>query len=125
MHEFTTAQSILSTVLKVAAQNEAEKVTEIALEISTLSHLNRDQLIFCLKALAEETLARDARIRITERDVRALCDKCGYHGPIEVRGDPFEALISAKCPKCGSRDIEIEEQNDCILKHIRVKKRPT
>ncbi|MEM2123032.1 MAG: hydrogenase maturation nickel metallochaperone HypA [Candidatus Bathyarchaeia archaeon] len=124
MHEFTTAQSILSTVLKVAAENGAEKVTEIALEISVLSHLNRDQLTFCLKALAEETPAREAVIYITRRNARASCSRCGYKGPVKAKGDPFEALVSVKCPRCGGRDIEIEGLNDCIVKHIRIMKQP-
>ncbi|MBS7645908.1 MAG: hydrogenase/urease maturation nickel metallochaperone HypA [Candidatus Bathyarchaeia archaeon] len=123
MHEFTTAQSILSTVLRVAAENEAEEVTEIALEISALSHLNRGQLAFCLKALAEKSMAENAKIRITTRSVRALCNGCGYEGPVKARGDPFEALASVKCPRCGGRDLEIEGLNDCIVKHIRIKKR--
>ncbi|MGC8849699.1 MAG: hydrogenase/urease maturation nickel metallochaperone HypA [Candidatus Bathyarchaeia archaeon] len=122
MHEFTTAQSILSTVLKVAAENEADEVIEVALEISVLSHLNRDQLVFCLKALAEKTLAEKAKIRITTKSVRILCNGCGYKGPVKAKGDPFEALTSIKCPRCGGRDLEIEGLNDCVVKHIRIKK---
>jgi len=124
LHELTTAQSILSTVLRVAAENNAEKVTEIALEISILSHLDKDQLTFCLKTLAEETPAEGARIRVTRRPVTVSCNKCGYKGPVKAEGDTFEALISIKCPEGDGRDLEIEGLNDCIVKHIRIKKQP-
>ncbi len=122
MHELSTAQSILSTALRVATQNRAEKVVEIVLEINALSYLNRDQLTFCLKLLSENTMAEGARIRITERDVKSSCNECGFNGSVKMgSGDHFEALASMRCPRCDSGDIKVEGQTDCVLKKIRVK----
>ncbi len=123
MHEFTAAQHILSIVLDIAAQNKAKKVTEIAIEISVLSHLNQDQLTFCLKTVAEKTIAQNTKIMITEKDIEIACRNCKYHGPPQINSkDPFTVLGMIACPKCDNRDIEVCGQTDCIVQYIRVKK---
>lgn len=123
MHEFTAAQHILSIVLDIAAQHKAKKVTEIAIEIRVLSHLNQDQLIFCLKTVAEKTIAQDAKIMITEKDIEIACRNCKYQGSPQINStDPFTVLGMIACPKCNNRDIEVRGQTDCIVQYIRVKK---
>ena len=123
MHEFTAAQHILSLILDIAAQNKAKKVTEVAIEISVLSHLNQDQLVFCLKIVAEKTIAQDAKIMITEKDLEIVCRNCDYQGSPQIKSkDPFTVLSMIACPECNNRDIEVRGQTDCIVQYIRVKK---
>jgi hydrogenase nickel insertion protein HypA len=123
LHEFTTAQNILSTVLRVAADNNAKNVSEIAIEISALGHLNKDQLLFSLKILSENTIANQTRVQITEKKVKAFCKKC-HHQQI-LKTDPedhFKVLASLKCSKCGYTDLEIKGSTDCIVNHIKIEK---
>ena len=123
MHEFTAAQHILSIVLNTASQNKARKVTEVAIEISVLSHLNQDQLVFCLKTVAEKTIAQDSKIVITEKDIEIACSNCEYQGSSQIKSkDPFTVFGTIACPNCNTRDIEVRGQTDCIVQYIRVKK---
>ena len=105
MHEFTAAQNILSSVLRVAAQNNAKKISEIALELSAISHLNRDQLVFSLNILSENTIANGAKIRITKKDVKTTCKKCSHQQYFKLDDqDHFKMLVSMKCSKCGNKE---------------------
>ncbi len=121
MHEFITAQNILSSVLRVAAQNNAKKISEIALELNAISHLNSDQLIFSLNILSENTIANGAKIRIIKKDVKTTCKKCGNQQYFKLDDqDYYKMLVSMKCSKCGNKDLEVEGPTDCILKYIKV-----
>ena len=122
MHEFTAAQHILTTACKVAPQHNAKKITEIVIEISKLSHLNKDQLIFCLNIIAEGTIAQDANIVIKEKDIEIVCRSCNYQGSTKLNSkDTYTILGMITCPKCKNRDIQIQGETDCVIQHIQVK----
>ena len=121
MHEFTIAQHILSTVLKVAKENNASRVTEISLELNVLSHLTWEQLKFCLKLLSEHTIAEDAHIVVTYKDAVIQCNECGYNGEINIsKEDSFEVIARLNCPRCDGINTKLIGQTDCIIEHIRI-----
>ena len=64
MHEFSMAQGILNAVLETAEENDANKVTDIVIQIGKLAMLNPEQLTFMLNVLIEDTIAENANIVI-------------------------------------------------------------
>jgi len=65
MHEFSIAQSVVQTVLKVAMENNAVQVTEINLEIGELTLLNPEYLKYGIEVASEGTIIEGAKVNIT------------------------------------------------------------
>ncbi|MFB6085877.1 MAG: hydrogenase maturation nickel metallochaperone HypA [Halodesulfurarchaeum sp.] len=118
MHEVSVAHAILERALAAAAEHDADRIDELTLEIGRATHVNPDQLVFCLEAIAEDTLAAGATIRTETVDPIAVCD-CGF------RGEPDELALAAgfapdiRCPNCGGR-AELDRGRECRLASIEV-----
>lgn len=117
---------IISTVIKVAEENNAKQVTEINLELGEFTLLNPEYLKFGLKAVAEGTIADKANINITIKPGVIHCLECGYEG--ETKRENLEGIphvpqllsLSLKCPKCGSNATKIVGGRDCTVKNIQI-----
>ncbi|MBS7287248.1 MAG: hydrogenase maturation nickel metallochaperone HypA [Candidatus Freyarchaeota archaeon] len=124
MHEFSTAQMIINTVIKVAEENNAKQVTEINLELGEFTLLNPEYLKFGLKVVAEGTIADRANINITIKPGVIHCLECGYEG--ETKRENLESvphipqLLSLKCPMCGSNATKIIGGRECTVKNIQI-----
>jgi len=122
MHEFSMAQQIFNIVMKVAKENGVEKILEINLEVGQLTFLNPDQLKFALKVLSEDTIAKDAQIKIEIIQPEIRCNNCQYTGKISYNGPEYHAIYPVaflKCPKCGNSDVEIIRGRECNIKNIK------
>jgi hydrogenase nickel incorporation protein HypA/HybF len=122
MHEYSTAKGILETVLAVAFENKAKRVTEVNLEIGILTMLNPEQLEFSFHILSENTIAEDAKLNIAKLPMNLNCRGCGYKGEIssDKIGESPDVIELLKCPRCGSADTEVDEGRNCNIKNIRV-----
>ncbi len=126
MHEFSTAQMIISTVVRVAEENRATRVTEINVELGEFTLLNPDYLKFSLNVVAEGTIAEGANINLTIKPGIISCLECGYEG--EAKKEDFEGAphipqllsLSLKCPKCGSSATKIIGGRECTVKNIQI-----
>jgi len=108
--------------MKVAKENNVKKILEINIEVGQLTFLNPDQLKFALKALSEDTIAQDAKIRIEIIQPEIRCNSCKYTGKISYEGPESHTIypiIFLKCPKCGSTDVEIIRGKECNIKNIK------
>ncbi|MBS7658638.1 MAG: hydrogenase maturation nickel metallochaperone HypA [Candidatus Bathyarchaeia archaeon] len=125
MHEFSTAQTIIESILKVAEKHNAKRVTEVNLEIGALTMLNSEQLIFSLTILSEKTIVEGAKFNINYTPVKLKCLNCGYESIIDseslVNFEWTEFIFQLKCLKCQSREVEVIEGKSCIIKDIKVK----
>jgi len=124
MHEFSTAQGIIDTILKVAREHGAKRITEVNLEIGALTMLNPEQLEFSFQALSEGTIANGAKLKISYTPVRIFCRSCRFKGEISAarNEDPLNVIAILKCPRCKSADTELNEGVSCNIKQIRVEK---
>lgn len=124
MHEYSTAKSILETVLVVASENKAKRITDVNLEIGMLTMLNPEQLEFSFHVLSEGTIAEDAKLNIANSPMKLNCRGCGYKGEIATDKikDSLDVIELLKCPKCGSADTEVDEDRNCNIKNIKVDK---
>ncbi|MDZ7850501.1 MAG: hydrogenase maturation nickel metallochaperone HypA [Halodesulfurarchaeum sp.] len=118
MHEISVAHGILERALRAADEYGAERIDELTLEIGRATHVNPDQLVFCLEAILADTPADGATIRTETVDPIATCD-CGF------RDEPDELALAAgfapdvRCPNCGGR-AELEQGRECRLASIDV-----
>ena len=124
MHEFSTMQMILETVLNAAKAHGAEKILEINLDIGQLTFLNPEQLRFAFSVLSNGTVAENAKLHIRRVRPRIKCPNCGYQGPIKYDGPEYHLLgvpIPLKCGKCGSAELEIKAGRECSIRGIKVR----
>ncbi|MHA1410123.1 MAG: hydrogenase maturation nickel metallochaperone HypA [Candidatus Odinarchaeia archaeon] len=123
MHEFSTAEMIINTVLASASDYNVEKILQINLEIGEFTLLNHHQLRFALKTLAKGTIAEGAKITIKTIKGSIKCEKCGYEGTRQVE-DIDHMMISFTpftCPKCSSPDTVIISGREVNIKNIQLK----
>nr|HDO81431.1 hydrogenase maturation nickel metallochaperone HypA [Candidatus Bathyarchaeota archaeon] len=127
MHEFSIAQSVVQTVLKVAMENNAVQVTEINLEIGELTLLNPEYLKYGIEVASEGTIIEGAKVNITVKAGVIRCLECGYEG--ETKKERIEDIphvsallsLSLKCPRCGSNMTEVIGGRECNIKNIQIK----
>jgi hydrogenase nickel incorporation protein HypA/HybF len=102
MHELDIANRIVDRALDAAQDEGAHAVTGLEIQVGTLTHLDPDQLRFCVEAIAEGTLADGATVTVERLEARLECD-CGWSGePDAVEG--FAAVVPDRfCPDCGAR----------------------
>ena len=121
MHEFSMAQGILNAVLETAEANDADKVTDIVIEIGRLAMLNPEQLKFMLDILVEDTIAAEANIVLEDIDVEIKCYNCDYEGIGDVDdSDHYAPMIL--CPKCESHRVNVLNGKDVTIKNISIEK---
>ena len=121
MHEFSMAQGILNAVLETAEENDANKVTDIVIQIGKLAMLNPEQLTFMLNVLIEDTIAENANIVIEDIDVEIKCYNCDYEGIGDV-DDSDHYLPMILCPKCESHRVNVLNGKDVTIKNISIEK---
>jgi hydrogenase nickel incorporation protein HypA/HybF len=118
MHEISVAHGILERAIAAAEDYGAERIDGVTLEIGRATHVNPDQLVFCLEAIVEDTKAADAAIRTETVEPVATCD-CGWEDT------PDELALAAgfapdiRCPNCGGR-AELVQGRECRLASIDV-----
>ena len=121
MHELSVAQEIARTVLKLAFDKGAKRITRIEVEVGKLTFLGIDQLRFWLEACLEGTIGSGSKLIFREIDPVVRCRSCGYEGGIkEVEVDLALHLMlpSIECPACGSAEVEIVSGRDCLIRRV-------
>lgn len=118
MHEFSTAVSVVQAVTDAAATHGATRVAAIHLQVGQMSMLNHDQLRFGIEIAARETLAENAKVTIEVLPIKIVCKSCGTESIPKGEQSIYEILSSMTCPKCSSRDVEVVQGRECIVKDI-------
>jgi len=123
LHELSTMDMIIKSVLKAAKEKEAERILEITLEIGELTFLNPEQLKFAFKVLSEGTIIEGAKLRINIVKPRIECMECGFKGEVKYEGPQIHILTSylpIKCPECGSFNIKFLSGRECTIKSVKL-----
>jgi hydrogenase nickel incorporation protein HypA/HybF len=118
MHEFSTAVSIVQAVTDAATTHGATRVAAIHLQVGQMSMLNHDQLLFGIEIAAQETVAQNAKVTIEVLPIKIACKSCGTESIPEGEQSIYEILSSMTCPKCGSREVDVIQGRECIVKDI-------
>lgn len=107
MHEFGIAQGLLDAVLAKAQEIGAPRVISIRLEIGALAGVETGALTFAFAALAHETPAASAHLRIENIPVRCYCSTCETE--FECRPADYA------CPKCGRTSTDVRSGRELRL----------
>ncbi|MFN8257178.1 MAG: hydrogenase maturation nickel metallochaperone HypA [Bacteroidales bacterium] len=112
MHELSIAMSILDIVSEYAAKEKAREVTEIEIELGSLSGVVCDSLVFALEVATKNTISENAEIIVTEIKAKARCRHC------EKTFEP-ENLFSA-CPYCKNSGYELLTGRELRVKSLKI-----
>ncbi len=112
MHEMALAESMLGLVETTARRHGARQVTEVRLEIGTLSHVEAEALRFCFDAVTRDSLAAGAVLAIDVLPGTAWCMPCGATVPLGQLGDA--------CPQCGGYQLTVTGGDGMRVKDIAV-----
>ncbi|NYT19567.1 MAG: hydrogenase nickel incorporation protein HypA [Methanosarcinales archaeon] len=123
MHECSLACEIFENVISTAHDNKAVAVNSITLQIGRLTHVNPDQLLFCLDVLFRNSIAEGAKIDVNFVPPCGECE-CGYRGDAKisdnVRCEDQPSLYEyagLTCPVCGKL-IQLIGGNELIIQTI-------
>jgi len=112
MHEFSIAQNIVNIALKTGAENKAERILAVEVEIGKAAGVETDALLFAWESAIKDTLLSEARLDIVSVPVEVMCRNCSYqYKPEEI----FEF-----CPKCGGINPEIIKGRELRITAITV-----
>jgi hydrogenase nickel incorporation protein HypA/HybF len=118
MHEFSTAVSIVEAVKRAAKSYGATKVVKITLQIGKLSMLNPDQLLFGIEIASKDSIVEGAKVTIEPLVTKIRCKQCGFESDVVQEGALYEILSSLQCSQCKTKDVEVIQGRECVIKDI-------
>ncbi|MGQ9655032.1 MAG: hydrogenase maturation nickel metallochaperone HypA/HybF [Thermodesulfobacteriota bacterium] len=124
MHEFSVAQSIVDTVLKVAEDNSAGQVLEVNIDVGEIALVNTQQLAWFIQTLVQGTIADGMRILWNKVPATIRCMECGYQGRVRyLQEDPewHFSVPTFECVECNSSQTVITSGRELRIKDISVK----
>lgn len=110
MHELSIAYNIVEIVNDEAQKAKATIVSEIELEVGTLSGVEIDALEFAMETSIKETIMANAKVRIIKKQAMAHCKKCEADFICESLYDP--------CPSCNGFEYEIFQGQEMNVKSL-------
>jgi hydrogenase nickel incorporation protein HypA/HybF len=112
MHELSIAMNIVEIAEENARKEGAKVVTEIELEIGTLSGVVLEALEFAMDSAIKGTMLENAKVVIMTVNGRAKCAECGN---VFETDTPFEP-----CPGCGNPFSDIIQGKELTVKKLKV-----
>lgn len=118
MHELSIAAGIVDRALAAAEEHDATAVEELTVEVGRATHVNHDQLRFCLETALDGTIAAEATVTIQPIEPRAQCG-CGWAGEPDDLGVALSYAPDVRCPDCGGR-ATLDRGRECRLASIEI-----
>ena len=110
MHEMSLAIGLMEQIHEVAQQNNLKCVEEVELQTGVLRQVVPEMMQAAFNAVAQETLAQDAKLTIVEVPAVVQCNLC------QKKFSP--KLDNFSCPDCKKADVLVLEGEDIILKSV-------
>jgi Zn finger protein HypA/HybF involved in hydrogenase expression len=99
LHDHTVAEAIVRQALAQAARQGLGAIGRVAVEVSPISHLSLPSLEHGFEECAAGTPAQGAELRLTLRDLPAVCLDCGRELTV--------ARPEQTCPGCGRKRLRL------------------
>ena len=112
MHELSIALNIVDIATAEAKKAGAQRVTDLNVEVGSLSGVIVEALEFAMEVAVKDSLLEKAKVIIHPVHAKARCNECGEE--FEV-ADYFES-----CPKCESLDLKITQGQELRLRSLKV-----
>lgn len=110
MHELSIAMSIVDIASRQAETASAERVSQVELDIGTLTGIEYDSLEFALSVAVKDSILEGSLIKINRIEALVECLSCSE---LYTPGKDFAA-----CPECGKRDLEYIRGKELKIKSI-------
>jgi hydrogenase nickel incorporation protein HypA/HybF len=110
MHELSVCLSLLREVERIARENNAGRVTLIAVTVGPLSGVEPDLLRNAYPLAVAGTIAEDAELQIDVADIVVICSQCGAESPAK----PNRLL----CGECGDFRTNLVSGDEMLLQRL-------
>ncbi len=101
---------IIQQLEQVAAQNNANRIDEVEVEIGVMQQIVPEALHMAFTVATEGTVAENAKLILTEVPMSAVCGDCGC--------EFVPKLEDFTCPQCGQANARIVKGNHIVLKSV-------
>ena len=124
MHEFGLAQEIAERLKAEAEREGARRIVAVDIEVGGLVHGSVDNIAFWVKEALGEELGKDAAVRAVRALASLSCADCQRHSSLEPPDDhDLDAhLLLARCPHCGSAQVQVEGDASCLIRHLEMER---
>lgn len=113
MHELSVAMGIVDRALGAAEDHGTETIEQLTVELGSATHVNPDQLRFCIETATDGTPAAGATIEIEQVAPMARCE-CGWEGEPGTLEAAMVYAPDVQCPECGDR-TDLVRGRECRL----------
>ncbi len=110
MHEFSLVRNVIEICEEQMHSREGKYISQIELEIGTLSGVEMDAFEFAWKTAVPGTLLAHTQRKVLKIEAKAHCKKCNSTFVINEVFDP--------CPQCGEYFTEIVEGQELRVKNL-------
>ena len=110
MHELSLCDDLLSQVVAIAAEHNAESVESITVQIGALSGVEALLLESAFELIKVGTLADEAELILQTAPVIVLCSQCGTQSEV--------AANHLLCSACQSHETTLISGNELILASV-------
>jgi len=111
MHELSIAQNIIEIVENYAIKAHAKIVTDVEVDVGTISGVIPETLEFVWELAVKNTITEKAKLKINVIPAKARCKDCKTEFEIED--------IYSVCLACNSNNIEIYQGKELLVKSIK------
>jgi hydrogenase nickel incorporation protein HypA/HybF len=115
MHELAITQGILNFALEEAVKRNAVQITSITVTLGALSGIMADCVETYFPLVAEDTIARDAKLIFRRIPARVRCNECN----VESERPDFRL----RCPACTSRKVELLSGREAYMESIEIEEK--
>ena len=112
MHEMSIVVNIVDIAENEARKAGAKTISELELDIGTVSGIELDALNFAFESIKPKTMLKNAEIKINTIPAKSKCEDCFS----EFETDAVYAL----CPECNSYKTKIIQGKEMKVKSILV-----
>jgi len=110
VHELSLCDDLLSQVVAIATQHQAESVESITVNLGKLSGIEPSLLDTAFNLLKAGTVAEHAELIIQQSPVIVSCTQCNTQAEV--------AANRLLCPTCGNTDTVLISGDEMILASV-------
>lgn len=137
MHEWALAESVVSTVLRVAQEQGLKEITTVKIRMGELQQIDMEVFQFGLKELfgTHSDVFKNTSVEVEKDEAILTCRVCGkqwsYREELsKLDRDTAESIhflpetvhVYIRCPECKSPDFEITQGRGLWIEWIRGEK---
>ena len=110
MHELSIARGIIDIAGETARKNNIKVISEIEIEVGTISGIVIESLEFALEVSVKNTILENAKTTIIKIPCKAKCLNCSHEFEIDN--------YYTQCPQCEHFNFDILQGKELKVKSI-------